>query len=148
MESFVSKYIRNRNLWSRVYPLGKTISDTKNKTQVANNEPMQDPINALQNLASQGTRNPMQPQMSMGMGGPMGPGGNPNSNVLQNLIHVSIEFNYIEAPILKLFVVFSATKTGTATADAKYAWHASRPWRTDGCRPSAGEYSGGWNARK
>lgn len=55
---------------------------------------MQDPINALQNLASQGTRNPMQSQM-MGIGGQMNPMGGPqpgpgnNSNVLQSLIHVS-----------------------------------------------------------
>lgn len=49
---------------------------------------MPDPINALQNLASQGSRNAMQSQM-MSMGGPMGPAGsNQNTNVLQNLIHV------------------------------------------------------------
>lgn len=45
-----------------------------------------DPINALTNLASQGSRNPMQSQM-MGMGGP-GNAGNQGSNMLQNLIHV------------------------------------------------------------
>lgn len=50
---------------------------------------MPDPINALQNLASQGARNPMQPQM-MSMGNPMAQAGmNQNSNLLQNLIHVS-----------------------------------------------------------
>lgn len=52
------------------------------------NETMPDPINALQNLASQGARNPMQPQMMMG--NPMGQAGmNQGSNLLQNLIHVS-----------------------------------------------------------
>lgn len=52
-----------------------------------------DPINALQNLTNQGTRNPMPPQM-MGMGNQMGMGNaNPNANVLQNLINVCIK-NY------------------------------------------------------
>lgn len=53
-----------------------------------------DPINALQNLTNQGTRNPMPTQM-MNMGNQIGMGGvnvnaNPNVNVLQNLINVSI----------------------------------------------------------
>lgn len=50
-----------------------------------------DPINALQNLTNQGTRNPMPNQM-MPMGNqPMGMGNaNPNANVLQNLINVSL----------------------------------------------------------
>lgn len=53
----------------------------KNKKQ---HEAM-DPINALQNLASQGTRNPM-PQM-MNMNNAMGMANtNPNVNVLQNLM--------------------------------------------------------------
>lgn len=60
---------------------------------------MQDPINALQNLAShQGNRGPMPPQMmsicnsggqmNIGVVGVGGPGGS-NANVLQSLIHVS-----------------------------------------------------------
>lgn len=49
-----------------------------------------DPINALQNLASQGTRNPMPSQM-MGLGNTMGVANpNANANVLSNLIHVSV----------------------------------------------------------
>lgn len=63
--------------------------DQKNKKQ---NEAM-DPINALQNLASQGTRNPM-PMMNMG--NTMGmTNTNANANVLQNLIHVSIHYSMI-----------------------------------------------------
>lgn len=59
--------------------------DQKSKKQ---NEAM-DPINALQNLASQGTRNPM-PMMNMG--NTMGmTNANANANVLQNLIHVSFQ---------------------------------------------------------
>lgn len=64
----------------------------KNKLQQS--ETM-DPINALQNLTNQGTRNPMPTQM-MNMGNQMGmgnvnvnPNPNPNVNVLQNLINVS-----------------------------------------------------------
>lgn len=65
-------------------------SDQKNKIQQS--EAM-DPINALQNLTNQGTRNPMPPQM-MNMGNQIGMGmgnvnTNPNVNVLQNLINVS-----------------------------------------------------------
>lgn len=50
-----------------------------------------DPINALQNLTNQGTRNPMPAQM-MNMGNQIGMGNvnpNTNANVLQNLINVS-----------------------------------------------------------
>lgn len=47
-----------------------------------------DPINALQNLASQGTRNPMPQMMNLSNQMVMG-GGNANPNVLQNLMHVS-----------------------------------------------------------
>lgn len=48
-----------------------------------------DPINALQNLTNQGTRNPMPAQM-MAMGNQMGMGNaNANPNVLHNLINVS-----------------------------------------------------------
>lgn len=48
-----------------------------------------DPINALQNLTNQGTRNPMPAQM-MGMGNQLGMGNsNVNPNILQNLINVS-----------------------------------------------------------
>lgn len=62
------------------------VLDQKNKKQQS--EAM-DPINALQNLTNQGTRNPMPTQM-MAMGNQMGMGNaNPNANVLQNLIHVS-----------------------------------------------------------
>ncbi len=56
---------------------------------------MQDPINALQNLASQGSRQQIQPMMMGGGGQQMNI--NPNmgpvqqgSNVLQSLIHVSV----------------------------------------------------------
>lgn len=66
--------------------------DTKNKAPNTD-APPPDPINALTNLASQGSRNPMQSQM-MALGGPNA--GNQGSNVLQNLIHV----------ILELFVLF------------------------------------------
>lgn len=55
-----------------------------------------DPINALQNLTNQGTRNPM-PTQIMNMGNQLGMGNvnvnvnaNPNVNVLQNLINVSV----------------------------------------------------------
>lgn len=49
-----------------------------------------DPINALQNLTNQGTRNPMPTQM-MAIGNQMGMGNsNPNTNVLQNLMNVRI----------------------------------------------------------
>uniref|UniRef100_A0A1B0D6Y6 Mediator of RNA polymerase II transcription subunit 15 n=1 Tax=Phlebotomus papatasi TaxID=29031 RepID=A0A1B0D6Y6_PHLPP len=73
--------------------------NTKNKMQgsggggdVSNAGGMPDPINALQNLASQGSR-PQQQMMGMGgpqggpMGGPGGPQGNniPASNLLQTL---------------------------------------------------------------
>uniref|UniRef100_A0A6B2EAP3 Mediator of RNA polymerase II transcription subunit 15 n=1 Tax=Phlebotomus kandelakii TaxID=1109342 RepID=A0A6B2EAP3_9DIPT len=73
--------------------------NTKNKMQgtggggdVSNTGGMPDPINALQNLASQGSR-PQQQMMGMGgpqggpMGGPGGPQGNniPASNLLQTL---------------------------------------------------------------
>lgn len=64
--------------------------DQKNKLQQS--EAM-DPINALQNLTNQGTRNPMPTQM-MNMGNQIGMGNvnaNPNVNVLQNLINVSSE---------------------------------------------------------
>lgn len=49
-----------------------------------------DPINALQNLTNQGTRNPMPAQM-MAMGNQMNMANNANTNpnVLQNLINVS-----------------------------------------------------------
>lgn len=47
-----------------------------------------DPINALQNLASQGTRNPMPQMMNLSNQMVMG-GGNANPNVLQNMMHVS-----------------------------------------------------------
>lgn len=63
-------------------------SDQKNKLQQS--EAM-DPINALQNLTNQGTRNPMPAQM-MNMGNQIGMGNvnpNANANVLQNLINVS-----------------------------------------------------------
>lgn len=62
--------------------------DQKNKLQQS--EAM-DPINALQNLTNQGTRQPM-PQQMMNMGNQIGMGNvnqNPNANVLQNLINVS-----------------------------------------------------------
>lgn len=60
--------------------------DTKNKKQQS--EAM-DPINALQNLTNQGTRNPMPAQM-MAMGNQMGMGNaNTNPNVLHNLINVN-----------------------------------------------------------
>lgn len=63
------------------------LSDQKNKKQQP--ETMPDPINALQNLATQGTRNTMPSQM-MSLGG-MGPvSANQNANVLQNLIHVNM----------------------------------------------------------
>lgn len=53
----------------------------KNKKEV-------DPINALQNLTNQGTRNQMPAQM-MAMGNQMGMGNaNTNPNVLHNLINV------------------------------------------------------------
>lgn len=64
------------------------IPDQKNKLQQS--EAM-DPINALQNLTNQGTRNPMPAQM-MNMGNQIGVGNvnpNTNANVLQNLINVS-----------------------------------------------------------
>lgn len=64
--------------------------DQKNKLQQS--EAM-DPINALQNLTNQGTRNPMPAQM-MNMGNQIGMGNvnpNTNANVLQNLINVSYE---------------------------------------------------------
>lgn len=61
--------------------------DQKNKKQQS--EAM-DPINALQNLTNQGTRNPMPTQM-MAIGNQMGMGNtNPNTNVLQNLMNVRI----------------------------------------------------------
>lgn len=78
--------------------------DTKNKMQgsggggdVSNAGGMPDPINALQNLASQGSR-PQQQMMGMGgpqggpMGGPGGPQGSniPASNLLQTLTQVCI----------------------------------------------------------
>lgn len=65
-----------------------TFLGQKNKKQQS--EAM-DPINALQNLTNQGSRNPMPNQM-MPMGNqPMGMGNaNPNANVLQNLINVSL----------------------------------------------------------
>lgn len=63
------------------------ISDQKSKKQQS--EAM-DPINALQNLTNQGTRNPMPTQMTQMMGNQMGMGNaNVNPNVLQNLINVS-----------------------------------------------------------
>lgn len=68
------------------------ISDQKNKKQQS--EAM-DPINALQNLTNQGTRNPMPTQMTQMMGNQMGNqmgmgNANVNPNVLQNLINVSL----------------------------------------------------------
>lgn len=64
-------------------------ADNKNINKKQQPEAMPDPINALQNLASQGTRNPMPTQM-MGIGDSVGPGNaNPNANILQNLIHVT-----------------------------------------------------------
>lgn len=63
-------------------------SDQKNKLQQS--EAM-DPINALQNLTNQGTRQPMPPQM-MNMGNQIGMGNvNTNPNVLQNLINVRLK---------------------------------------------------------
>lgn len=68
--------------------------DQRNKKQQAEtmaqqSERMVDPINALQNLTNQGTRNPMPAQM-MAMGNQMGMGNaNTNPNVLHNLINVS-----------------------------------------------------------
>lgn len=62
-----------------------SFSDAKNKK--ADTMPP-DPINALQNLASQGTRQ-MPSQMMPMAGGTMAPNNAPpNANVLQNLIHV------------------------------------------------------------
>lgn len=62
--------------------------------QKAKKQEAMDPINALQNLTNQGTRNPMQPQM-MGMGNQMGmANANNNPNVLQNLINVSLQLIY------------------------------------------------------
>lgn len=72
---------------------------------------MPDPINALQNLASQGARNPMQPQM-MPMGNPTGM--NQGSNLLQNLIHVCtfhsirIDINLGRRFMHKLYCFFSS----------------------------------------
>lgn len=66
------------------------VSEAKNKKQP---ETMPDPINALQNLASQGTRNPMPGQM-MPMGAMNPSNVNPNANVLQNLIHVICFANF------------------------------------------------------
>lgn len=58
--------------------------DSKNKKPDA----MPDPINALQNLASQGTRQ-MPSQMMPMVGGAMAANNTPpNANALQNLIHV------------------------------------------------------------
>lgn len=62
-----------------------TTTGQKNKKQQS--EAM-DPINALQHLTNQGTRNPMPAQM-MAMSNQMGMGNtNSNPNVLQNLINV------------------------------------------------------------
>lgn len=65
--------------------------DSKNKAQnpqnPQNQEQMPDPLNALTNLATQGSRNPMQSQMMSLGGGAMAGGNNPNAN-LQNLMHV------------------------------------------------------------
>jgi len=75
------------------------LKDTKNNNaqQQQQQNPdaggMQDHINALQNLASQGSRQQIQPQMMMGnqqmnINPNVGPV-QPESNVLQSLIHVS-----------------------------------------------------------
>lgn len=72
-------------LWNQCVIL-HTLLDHKNKKQT---EAM-DPINALQNLTNQGTRNPMPTQM-MAMGNQMNMANNANANpnVIQNLINVS-----------------------------------------------------------
>lgn len=62
-----------------------------------------DPINALQNLTNQGTRNPMPAQLTQMMGNQMGMGNaNVNPNVLQNLINVSLLLNSNDR-LIKLF---------------------------------------------
>lgn len=68
----------------------KTLNFPDQKNKLQQSEAM-DPINALQNLTNQGTRNPMPAQM-MNMGNQIGMGNvnpNANANVLQNLINVS-----------------------------------------------------------
>lgn len=54
----------------------------------------QDPINALQNLASQGTRQMPSQMMPMAGGTMAANNAPPNANVLQNLIHVSLPSKY------------------------------------------------------
>ena len=99
-------------------------------------QPMQqDPINALQNLASQGSRPPqIQPQMMMGGQmnmnpnmGPVQPGN--NSNVLQSLIHVRCNFVIDVVPINRFFNYLATTWTTTNAKHAKYSTdYATNAW--------------------
>lgn len=61
---------------------------------------MPDPINALQNLASQGSR-PIQSQMM-----PMNNSNMPNANMLQNLIHVSYNRLPMRVNVIVKFVYY------------------------------------------
>lgn len=85
-----------------------------------------DPINALQNLTNQGTRNPMPTQM-MNMGNQLGMGNvntNPNVNVLQNLINVSANCFYFTLKIVLISLIYLTawcSWTGTNAIDAKYS---------------------------
>lgn len=120
-------------------------SDSKNKKQ-PEAQGIADPLNALQNLAGQGSR-PMPPQM-MGMNNVMGGNApNPNANVLQNLIHVRHSNQFIRRSLI-YFVYYlcasSAATESTANArNAKHGRHSSNESASD-----AWKYAKCWNESK